>query len=86
MYPLRDYIKYLDKLKKEDIIDGIEVYHSSFSKEEMSMLEKYCKENNLYMSGGSDCHGNKKIDRKIGVGYNNLNIDDEVIKDWYKSS
>ena len=86
VYPLRDYIKYLDKLKKEDIIDGIEVYHSSFTKEEISMLEKYCKENNLYMSGGSDCHGNKKIDRKIGVGYNNLNIDEEVIKDWYKAS
>lgn len=82
-YPLRDYIKYLDELKKENIIDGIEVYHSSFTKEEMQMLEKYCKDNKLYMSGGSDCHGDKKPDRKIGVGYNNLNISEDIISDWY---
>lgn len=36
------------------------------------------------MSGGSDCHGNKKPNRKIGVGYNNLNIADTVIRDWYR--
>lgn len=83
IYPLRDYIKYLDELVEENIIDGIEVYHSSFTKEQMNILEKYCKENNLYMSGGSDCHGDKKQDRKIGIGYNNLNISEDVISDWY---
>lgn len=84
-YPLRDYIKYLDALRNENIIDGIEVYHSSFTKEEIKLLEKYCKENNLYMSGGSDCHGDKKPDRKIGIGYNNLNIGEDVINDWYNA-
>lgn len=69
----------------ENIIDGIEVYHSSFTKEEMKELEKYCKKNNLYISGGSDCHGDKKPDRKIGIGYNNLNISEDVISDWYSA-
>ncbi len=26
------------------------------------------------MSGDSDCHGEKKKDRKLGIGYGNLNI------------
>lgn len=35
------------------------------------------------MSGGSDCHGDKKADRKIGIGYGNLNIDKEILKSWF---
>ena len=34
------------------------------------------------MSGGSDCHGEKKATRKIGVGYGNLNINKEILKEW----
>lgn len=82
IYPLRDYIAYLDKLREDNIIDGIEVYHSSFNNEEIKILEDYCKKYNLYMSGGSDCHGDKKSDRKIGIGYGNLNITKDIVKDW----
>ena len=82
IYPLRNYISYLDKLREDNIIDGIEVYHSSFNNEQIKMLEDYCKKYNLYMSGGSDCHGNKKPDRKIGIGYGNLNITKDIIKNW----
>ena len=34
------------------------------------------------MSGGSDCHGDKKPDRKIGIGFDNLNINKNVIENW----
>ena len=34
------------------------------------------------MSGGSDCHGEKKKDRKLGMGYGNLNINKEIIQNW----
>jgi len=34
------------------------------------------------MSGGSDCHGEKKANRKIGKGYGNLNISEEILNDW----
>ena len=46
-------------------------------------LKKYGRDNNLFMSGGSDCHGDKKADRKIGIGYGNLNIDKEILKSWF---
>ena len=81
-YRLEDTINFLNILKQNNIIDGVEVYHSSFTEEQIEILEKYCKDNCLLMSGGSDCHGEKKADRKIGIGYGNLNINKEILKDW----
>lgn len=81
-YHLEDTISFLDILKQNNIIDGVEVYHSSFTEEQIKILEKYCRDNNLLMSGGSDCHGEKKQDRKIGSGYGNLNISKEILKEW----
>ena len=81
-YPFRDYEKYLDSLVENNIIDGIETYYSKFSDEEIKFIEKYCKKNNLYMSAGTDCHGDKKPDRKVGIGYGNMNVSIDVVKDW----
>ena len=83
-YPLRNYKEYLDGLIKDKLIDGIEVYHSSFTDEQIDYLYKYCKDNNILMSGGSDCHGDKKVERKIGVGFGNLCIDKLIISNWIK--
>lgn len=57
-------------------LDGIEVYHSSHSKEEMDFYKKVAKEYNLLVSGGSDYHGaSVKPDIEIAKGKeNNLNI------------
>ena len=48
-YRLQDTINFLDTLKQNNIIDGVEVYHSSFTKEQIETLEKYCRDNNLLM-------------------------------------
>ena len=82
IYPIKDHIEYLEKLVKENIIDGIEVYHSKHTKEEMELLEQYAKKHNLYISGGTDYHGKKKKDRNIGTGYGNLNIDENIVEEW----
>ena len=82
-YNLEEPIKFLDILVKNDIIDGVEVEYSTFSNEQIDILKKYCKENNLYMTGGTDAHGDKKSDRKIAKGYGNMKIEKELIKDWY---
>ena len=58
------------------------MYHSSFSEEQIKILKEYCQNNNLLISGGSDCHGEKKANRKIGVGYGNLNISKEAVREW----
>lgn len=81
-YELDNHISFLNDIVKRRLIDGVEVYHSSFSSEQMQTLENYCNNNGLLMSGGSDCHGNKKKERKLGFGYGNLNINRKIFDDW----
>lgn len=81
-YNLKEPLDFIESLKNDNIIDGVEVYHSSFSEEQTNILKRYCYENKLLMSGGSDCHGQKKADRKIGFGYNNLNISSKILDNW----
>lgn len=81
-YQVDNHIKLLDSLVENNIIDGVEVYYSSFTDEQIKYLENYCKEHKLYMSAGSDFHGQKKKERKIGIGYGNMNVSEDVVKDW----
>ena len=74
--------RYLNKMIDRNLLDGVEVYHSSFTDKQIETLEKYCMHRGLLMSGGSDCHGEKKKDRKLGMGYGNLNINKEIIQNW----
>jgi len=82
-YNLQNTISFLDKLRKDKIIDGVEIYHSSHTDEEISTLKEYCRTNNLLMSGGSDFHGEKKPNIKMGVGYGNMRVKKEIIDDWH---
>ena len=67
----KDLLYLLKDMIKSGLI-GIEVYHSSHSKEEMNKYLKLANELNLLISGGSDYHGiNTKPDIKLGYGKNN---------------
>jgi len=44
----------------KDGIDGIEVYHTEHNASISKKYEEYAKENNLLITGGSDCHGTIK--------------------------
>ncbi len=81
-YNLNNPIYFLNLLKNKKIIDGVEVYHSSYTEEQIKKLEDYCKENKLLLSGGTDCHGEKKKDRKIGIGYGNMNVKKSILEQW----
>ncbi len=53
-------------------LKGIEVYHSSHTKEEMTYYLEIAKKYNLLISGGSDFHGKTiKPDIELGTGKNN---------------
>ena len=53
-------------------LKGIEVYHSSHSKEEMDYYLEIASKYNLLVSGGSDFHGKSvKSDIKLGTGKDN---------------
>lgn len=74
-----DILEYIIKNYK---IDGIECYYTTFTKEQHDTILNVCKENKLFVSGGSDFHGKVKPDVDIGVGYGNLNIPTNILNDW----
>lgn len=83
-YKFEDTIQFIDDLRKEVKLDGIECFHPSADEEKTKILLEYVRKNNLYMSGGSDYHGDLKPHLKIGVGTGNLNISKKIIEEWVK--
>lgn len=74
--------KVLNYILQHYQIDGIECFYTTFTEEQTSNLLKICKDNNLYISGGSDYHGRVKPNVKVGVGFGNLLINEEIIQPW----
>ena len=82
-YNFEDTIGFIDKLKNEIKLDGVECFHPSSEIDNRScILVEYAKKNNLYISGGSDFHGDKKPNNDIGIGNGTLNIQKEYIEEW----
>ena len=82
IYNFDDHMKNLKKISLSGLIDGVETYYSNFTNEQIEILKKYCRKNKLLMSGGSDCHGEKPQNLKLGIGFGNLVVDENVIKEW----
>lgn len=80
-----ELIKVIEELTSYGL-KGIEVYHSSHSKEETILYLEIAKKYNLLISGGSDYHGiNIKPDIEIGTGKNNnLKIKKLSLVDYIK--
>lgn len=82
-YRLENTIEFIDELRKEKELDGIECFHPSAEVDNrIELLIEYARKNNLYISGGSDYHGTKKPDVDIGVGKGSLKIPKEYIEEW----
>ncbi len=81
-YQFNDTIKYIDDLKNEVELDGIECFHPSATQENSKQLIEYANKNNLLKSGGSDYHGATKPDIEIAVGRGDMHITKEFIEDW----
>ena len=78
-YKFKDTIEFINDLRKEKELDGIECFHPSANQEQRNILARYAKNNNLYISGGSDYHGSSKPDIEIGVGRGDLSISKEIL-------
>ncbi len=48
-----------------DGVDGIETVHSSYDEEFASFCDRLAEEKKLLRSGGSDCHGKRKLGKKL---------------------
>ena len=82
-YKFDDTIGFINDLRKEAELDGIECFHpSSEVDNKKDILVEYARKNNLYISGGSDYHGDRKPDIKIGIGRGSLNLSKEMVEEW----
>ena len=63
-------------------LDGLECFYTTFTDEQTNYLINICKENKMYISGGSDFHGSRKKNHNLGTGQGNLHIDENEISDW----
>lgn len=81
-YGLSNHIEFTQSMLTDGIIDGAEVYHSTFTQEQSDAIIEYCQKNHVLMSGGSDSHGEKGKVRKIGRGYGNLHMPMALIENW----
>ena len=82
-YKFEDTIGFIDELRKEVKLDGIECFHPSAEQDNrIETLINYATKNNLYISGGSDYHGDKKPNNDIAIGNGTLKIPKEYIEKW----
>jgi hypothetical protein len=82
-YKFKDTIGFIDDLRKEAELDGIECYHPSAEDDnKIDILIEYARKNDLYISGGSDYHGSPKPDIEIGSGRGKLSISKDIIEEW----
>lgn len=81
-YRFDNIIEFIDELRKEKELDGIECFHPSADENEINILVQYARKNKLYISGGSDYHGIKKPNIEVGIGKGNLNISKEIVEEW----
>ena len=66
VYYAEDYEEFLNSIVSLNVIDGIECYHSLHTMDKTDFLLNFCKNHNLYVTGGSDYHG--KIKPKVILG------------------
>lgn len=82
-YKLNDTIDFINELSKNIKLDGIECFHPSAEIDNrIEILIEYARKNNLFISGGSDFHGDKKPNNEIGGGSGSLEIPKEYIEEW----
>ena len=74
--------EFIEKLYNKNNLDGIECFYTTFNDKQTNYLLNFAKERNLLISGGSDYHGENKINHDLGVGKGNLNINKNIMSNW----
>lgn len=77
---MKNKLEELESMIKK--LDGVECYHSSFTKEQIDHLLEFCRRNKVLISGGSDYHGSHKLGVDLGIGKGDLNVPSDIINDW----
>jgi 3',5'-nucleoside bisphosphate phosphatase len=77
--------KYMAELK-EIGLQGVEVYYSEHSREQVKEYLELAQELGLIATGGSDFHGSINPGIRLGVGFGNLRVPDEAVDGLKKIS
>ena len=85
-YFTEDHIEFLDSLVALNALDGLECYHSLHDMDKTNYLLQYCRDHQLYASGGSDYHGALKPHVLIGESIEGVRIPFEILETWYHES
>lgn len=72
----------LHNIVQEFDLDGVECSHSSFTAEQIADLDGFCASYGLLKSGGSDYHGARKPNVRLGVGCGQLAIPETYLANW----
>ena len=62
--------------------DGLECFYTTFTDVQSKYLVQLCEKRQMFMSGGSDFHGTRKINHNLATGCGNLNIDESIVQNW----
>jgi len=85
VYYSEDYEEFLNSIVSLKSLDGIECYHSLHTIDNTNFLLDYCKNHNLYASGGSDYHGKIKPKVILGESMHGVKIPYATSEKWLKS-
>ena len=67
------------KKLKDDGLDGIEAWHPAAKKSACVRLEEQGKNLGLYITAGSDFHGERRTDRRLGITGGGRKIDESIL-------
>lgn len=67
----KEKVEKLIDLLKESGLDGIEAIYSSYSEKEVAYYKDLAERKNLIISGGSDYHGENRVEVELGQVYLN---------------
>lgn len=70
----------LVKLLKHDGLLGIEAIYSANKWNDEAKMKQLAAKYDLFITGGSDFHGTAKPNLKLGTGYGNLHVPEELLK------
>ena len=74
----------LDDIAKNYGLDGLECHYGTFTKEQKAKIVDYCKQNGLFMSGGSDFHGLDMRPKNIMGLSGGEKIEFSLIEPWFE--
>ncbi|MDD2498432.1 MAG: PHP domain-containing protein [Desulfitobacteriaceae bacterium] len=81
-YLVDNHCRLVEDILFDSGLDGLEIFYSLHTPEQIKSLLKIAGQHDLYVSGGSDYHGANKPHIELGSGLGNLSVPEKLIEKW----